>query len=60
MQTNLTSSKDWIVLSQTMNTLGKWDKKDEILKIWMLTELKKISNDMHKSVSSKAKKYLAN
>jgi phospholipase C len=56
MQTNLTHSKDWIVLAQTMQTLASWAKKDVELKTWLLPRLHKLTKDERKSVAGKAKK----
>ena len=58
MKTNLTNSNDWIVLSQTMETLAIWSKKDNDLKIWLHPELERLQNDDRKSVSGKAIKML--
>ena len=58
MKSNLTNSNDWIVLSQTMETLAIWSKKDDNLKTWLLPELERLQNDERKSVSGKAKKLL--
>ena len=54
LKTNLENHNDWIVLNMTMETLGKWAKKDEALKIWMEPHLNKLSKDSRKSVSKKA------
>ena len=56
LKTNLANHNDWIVLNMTMETLGKWAKKDETLKIWMEPHLKRLSKDSRKSVSKKATK----
>ncbi|MEM6766234.1 MAG: hypothetical protein AAF824_03535 [Bacteroidota bacterium] len=56
---NLTTQTDWIVLTQTMETLGKWAKKDIILKKWMLPHLEKHTQDNRKSVAGKAQKILS-
>ena len=58
MKSNLTNSNDWIVLSQTMETLAIWSKKDDNLKTWLSPELERLQNDERKSVSGKAKKLL--
>lgn len=56
MKNNLANHHDWIVLNQTMDTLGKWTKKDESLKKWLQPHLKRLSQDERKSVSKKAQK----
>lgn len=58
MQNNLASHQDWIVLNTTMNTLGKWSKKDENLKAWLLPHLSRLKKDERKSVAKKAQKLL--
>lgn len=58
MKNNLQHHSDWIVLCQTMETLGKWSKKDDSLKTWMLPELVRLHQDTRKSVSKKAEKWL--
>ncbi|MEL6303810.1 MAG: hypothetical protein AAFQ20_03370, partial [Bacteroidota bacterium] len=55
---NLQHHSDWIVLCQTMETLGKWSKKDDALKIWIRPELERLHQDDRKSVSKKAEKWL--
>lgn len=56
MKNNLANHQDWIVLNQTMDTLGKWAKKDRELKAWLPPHLKRLSMDNRKSVSKKAQK----
>lgn len=56
---NLEFHKDWIVLNTTIDTLGKWAKKDSDLKDWILPHLDRLSNDDRKSVSKRAGKELA-
>ncbi|MEL6974894.1 MAG: hypothetical protein AAGL29_05795 [Bacteroidota bacterium] len=58
MKNNLQHHSDWIVLCQTMETLGKWSKKDDALKIWIRPELERLHQDDRKSVSKKAEKWL--
>ena len=59
LQRNLTNHTDWIVLAQTMETLGKWSKKDPTLKEWLLPHLERLSQDSRKSVANKASKVSA-
>ena len=56
MKNNLACHTDWIVLNQTMETLGRWAKKDKELKSWLLQQLDKHKTDTRKSVRSKALK----
>ena len=56
LKTNLVTHSDWIVLNQTMETLGKWAKKDEVLTKWLLPYLNRLAQDERKSVSKKALK----
>lgn len=56
MKNNLAGHNDWIVLCQTMETLGKWSKKDEVLKTWLLPHLERLSKDKRNAVSKKAHK----
>lgn len=59
MKNNLAHHHDWIVLNQTMETLGKWAKKDETLKAWLGPQLQRLAKDGRKSVSKKALKTVA-
>ncbi|MCI4671267.1 MAG: hypothetical protein MRZ79_24215 [Bacteroidia bacterium] len=56
MKRNLEIHQDWIVLSQTMETLGKWAAKDSDLGLWLLPHLDRLELDERKSVSKKASK----
>ena len=56
LKNNLEHHNDWIVLNMTMETLGKWAKKDTHLKEWLIPQLQRISTDTRKSVAKKAKK----
>ena len=58
MQHNLSHSTDWIVLNMTMETLGKWAKKDTTLREWLLPYLEQLAVDERKSVKNKASKVL--
>ena len=59
LKRNLANHTDWIVLAQTMETLGKWSKKDPSLKEWLHPHLERLSQDARKSVANKARKVLA-
>lgn len=56
LKNNIANHQDWIVLNQTMDTTGKWAKKDEKLKVWLAPHLERLSADDRKSVSKKAEK----
>ncbi len=56
LKNNIANHQDWIVLNQTMDTLGKWAKNDEELKVWLAPHLERLSTDNRKSVSKKAQK----
>lgn len=58
MKRNLLKYDDWIVLTQTMNTLGKWAKKDQKLAQWLIPELERCNDDSRKAVAGKAFKTL--
>jgi len=58
MKNNLANHNDWIVLSQTMNTLTVWATKDAELKNWIMPHLERLSYDKRKSVSGRAKKMI--
>ena len=56
MKRNLETHHDWIVLNATLDTLGKWAKKDEALKDWLVPHLNRLSEDERKSVAGRARK----
>ncbi len=56
MKKNLLQSNDWIVINMTLETLGKWGKKDAALKEWLLPPLEKYRMDSRKSIQKKALK----
>lgn len=58
MKHNMANHEDWIVLNNSMETLGQWSKKDAELKIWMLPHLKRLSQDQRKTVAKRATKFL--
>lgn len=59
MKNNLVNHNDWIVLCQTMETLGRWARKDEELKQWIEQHLIRLSKDPRNSVSKRATRVLA-
>jgi hypothetical protein len=56
LKQNLEIAKDWIVLNNTMETLGEWAEVDSELKAWLMPHLDKLSNDSRKSVAGRARK----
>jgi hypothetical protein len=56
LKRNLEHHDDWIVQSQTMQTLADWAKTDETLKDWLEPHLDKLANDERKSIAGRAKK----
>lgn len=58
MKHNLANHHDWIVLNQTMQTLGTWAKDNNDLKNWLQPHLKRLSIDERKSVAKRAKTLL--
>ena len=56
MKNNRVNHNDWIVLNATMDTLGKWSKKDSDLGEWLLPHLNRLCKDSRKSVAGRAKK----
>lgn len=58
MKHNMANHQDWIVLNNSMETLGQWSKKDSELKVWMLPHLKRLSQDERKTVAKRATKFL--
>jgi hypothetical protein len=58
LKRNLTTHNDWIVLNQTMATLGKWAAHNDSLKQWLIPHLRSHALDKRKSVSKRAQKLL--
>lgn len=58
MKHNLANHRDWIVLTQSMDTLTKWALNEVKLRAWMMPHLERLSSDKRKSVAGKAKKML--
>ena len=59
MRNNLAHHHDWIVLNQTMQTLGEWANRDNELRDWLQPHLKRLSKDPRKSVAKKANTLLS-
>ena len=55
---NLSKHEDWIVLNNTMETLGEWAGSDRSIKKWLLPQLQRLSGDRRKSVAKRAHKLL--
>ncbi|MBK7895076.1 MAG: hypothetical protein IPJ90_09385 [Anaerolineaceae bacterium] len=58
LKRNLAHHTDWIVLNQTMKTLGAWAKNDAELTQWLVPQLERLSGDGRKSVAKTAAKTL--
>ena len=58
LKRNLANHNDWIVLNQTMKTLGAWAKDDPDLLHWLVPHLERLSGDGRKSVAKTAVKTL--
>ncbi len=56
MKYNLAHHADWIVLNQTMETLGRWARKDAELIAWLRPHVSRLAKDPRKSVAKKAQK----
>jgi hypothetical protein len=59
VQRFITTSHDWIVLSNSMATLSEWAKTDDALRAWLRPHLERLAEDKRKSVAGKARKHLA-
>jgi hypothetical protein len=55
---NLQNHTDWIVINTTMETLFEWSKTNKDLATWLKPVLETYMLDTHKSIASRAKKYL--
>ena len=58
LKTNLSHHQDWIVLNETMRTLGIWAQGDPVLKAWLKPQLVRLCAEPRKSVSNRAQKLL--
>ena len=58
LKTNLSNHHDWIVLNETMRTLGIWAQDDIELRAWLEPQLVRLSVEPRKSISNRAKKLL--
>jgi len=50
--------RDWIVINNSMEVLGKWSSSDADLKVWLRPQLERHQQDPRKSVSGRARKLL--
>ena len=50
---------DWIVVNNTLETLGRWAERDPQLKRWLRPRLLRHSGDRRKSVAKKAQRIAA-
>ena len=58
MKAVLTSHDDWIVINQTMGTLGEWARSDDELRRWLLPVLEHFTHESRISISKRARRYL--
>ena len=56
---NLKHHSDWIVLNMTLETLGKWARKDPGIRTQIVSRVRTLMQDPRKSVSKKASKTMA-
>lgn len=58
LQRNLLRFDDWIVLNQTIETLGQWARRDAALRDWLMPHLVDFANESRKSIAGRARKHL--
>jgi len=58
MKSVLTTHDDWIVINQTLGTLGEWARTDESLRHWLLPVLEGFTHEARVSISKRAQRYL--
>ena len=58
MKSVLTSHEDWIVINQTMGTLGEWARSDDDLRQWLIPVLEGFTRESRISISKRARRYL--
>ncbi len=56
MRRNLEFHNDWIVLSNTLETLSEWAATDDELKNWLEPHVERLVNDPRKTVAARAAK----
>lgn len=58
MKDNLDQFDDWIVINQTLETLGRWAKQDPSLRDWLVPRLWDYSQESRRSIAGKARRHL--
>ncbi|MEM9955014.1 MAG: hypothetical protein AAF846_25625 [Chloroflexota bacterium] len=56
LKRNLTQTNDWIVINNTLETLGKWATDNPALKNWLKPHVERFSGDSRKSIAKKSSK----
>ncbi|MEO0565752.1 MAG: hypothetical protein AAF125_26830 [Chloroflexota bacterium] len=56
LQRYLETASDWIVLNNTMETLGSWASEDADLAAWLRPHIERLRADKRKSVAKRADK----
>jgi hypothetical protein len=59
LQRNLARATDWIVLNNTIETLGVWSTHDAVLAQWLRPRLVTLCDDPRTSVAGRARKWHA-
>lgn len=59
MKRNLNDFDDWIVINQTLETLGQWARNDPELRDWLVPRLHDYVHETRKSIAGKARRHLA-
>lgn len=58
MQSHLDNTSDWIVINQTIETLGQWAIDDPTLADWLVPRLIIWTSEPRKSIAGKARRHL--
>ncbi len=56
LKVNLDKTNDWIVINNTLETLGKWASTDDDLAKWLKPYIEKFSQESRKSIARRATK----
>ncbi|MGH9829343.1 MAG: hypothetical protein ACREDR_39505, partial [Blastocatellia bacterium] len=59
LKRNLSQSKDWIVITCTMDSLAHFAQDDVRLRRWFIDELREYQGSEYKSIATRARKLLA-
>ena len=59
LQQVLDTCDDWIVLNNTLETLGHWAQDDPALRRWLRPRAERLKGDKRKSVQKRAQRVLA-